>query len=110
MLIWGCSDSKGQIWLINKASNKIIRAQVDVCDQTLIFKDLEISERQNGFFLVKGECHYAIEVLFSNQSTLVKDLGYVTTGFDYIDYLIVADEEIFLNPFCFCLLQYSILF
>jgi hypothetical protein len=94
----GCSESKGEIWLINKTSRQIVRAEVEVCAQTIMFEGVQPGKKQSSSFLVKGECYYTINVMFSDKPIFLEKLGYVTSGFDYIDYLVVTEEGILLNP------------
>lgn len=47
---WGCTDYRGEIWLINKASSHIVRAEVEVCDQTIVLEGLQPGESQRSSY------------------------------------------------------------
>ncbi len=95
----GCSEpSTGSILLVNNSSSLIVRAEVNVCDNTLQFEGIKPRDSQHSFFYVDGECQYAMTVNFADQPPLRAQLGTLTTGFDWVDYLVVTDAEIQLNP------------
>ena len=95
----GCSEpSTGGILVVNKSSSPIARAEVKVCDHTLLFEGLQPRKSQHSFFSVEGECKYKINVTFSDQPPLIAELGYLTSGFDWLDYLVITDDEVLLNP------------
>ncbi len=94
----GCTEWKGEIWLVNETSSPLVRAQVEVCNQTLIFGELAPGKRQSASFLVTGECHYSLLVEIPEKPPFKQELGYVTSGFHYIDYLVVTEEGVLLSP------------
>ena len=95
----GCSESStGGILVVNKSSSTIVRAEVKVCDHTLLFEGLQPRKSQHSFFSVEGECQYTIKATFSDQPPLLAELGYLRAGFDWLDYLVITDDEILLNP------------
>ncbi len=83
---------------MNQSSRPIVRAQVKVCDQTLTFKELTPGKSESAYFIVSCESHFSVLVDIQEQPPLVQELGYVTSGFDYIDYLVITDKKVLLNP------------
>ncbi len=98
-MVAGCSEpSTGSVLFVNDSSSLIMRAEVKVCEDTLLFEALQPRDRQHSFFHVNGECQYAVTITFSDQPPLEAQLGYLTSGFDWVDYLVVTDAEVQLNP------------
>ncbi len=94
----GCTEWKGEVWVVNQSSRLIVRTQVKVCGQTLTFGELAPGKSQSASFIVGGDSHYSVLVETVERPPLAQDLGYVTRDFDYIDYLVVTNEEVLLNP------------
>lgn len=94
----GCTEWKGEVWLVNETSGPLVRAQVEVCNQTLSFGELASGKRQSASFLVTGECHYSLLVEISEKPPFKQELGYVTSGYHCIDFLVVTEEGVLLSP------------
>ena len=94
LLLISCTNSKGNFTLINKATEPIARASVVICGQTIELKDIQPNTSAAGFYKVKGEDHYTIQVEFQSGKTLRRETGYVTSGLDFQDEITVTDSDI----------------
>jgi hypothetical protein len=75
----------------------ITLAEVEVCEQFMQFKMIEINASKEGSFRIKGDSHYTILIEFASGKKLEKEIGYVTSGFDFEDTLIIKDDDILID-------------
>lgn len=87
----------GQVALENQTSEPIGFATVSVCGQRLEFSDVESGKIEAAAFSVGADSHYDVVVVFRSGRRIVSSVGYVTSGIDYRDTLIVRDNEIVLK-------------
>lgn len=96
----GCakySKNMSKVWLVNKASNEIVLGILSVCDKKFELRNLK-PQREEGFtFTPCSDDHYLIKIEFSTGKKLEKELGYITSGFNYKDKFIVTDDDIVMN-------------
>jgi hypothetical protein len=93
---WALGSNKGEFSLINRASEGIERASVEICGQRFEFGDLPPGGRVSRSYEVGGESHYTIEIRFHSGRHQRAELGYVSSGFDFRDELSVSDTQIVL--------------
>lgn len=86
-----------QLLLINNASERVSRGEIEVCDQRSTFTDLKPGERISFNFKVPRDCHYRVLLNFSSDRQLIRELGYLTHGLVFEDTLIVTDSDLILK-------------
>lgn len=91
-----CQANNGSFLLINKARDTITLGLVTVCGQTIELKDIGPNKSASGVFKVKTDSHYDVKIKFLSGKKITKELGYVTTGFDFHDELVVTDMDIYI--------------
>ena len=94
LVLASCVVNEGSFLLVNKAKEPIARVLVTVCDQTIELKDIQPNKSAPGSYKVKFDSHYDVKVEFQSGKKLQKELGYVTTGFDFQDEITVTDTDI----------------
>lgn len=94
ILAASCAPYKGEFLIINEANETIKRAIVSVCGQTIELKGLQPTQKAFGLYDVKSDSHYAVTVEFESGRKLQKDVGYVTSGLDFHDKIVVTDKDI----------------
>ncbi len=89
-----CGNNTGSFLLLNKASEPIARILVNICGQSIEFKDVNPAHSASGSFKVKSDSHYKIEVEFQSERKLQKEIGYVTHGLHVEDEITITDKDI----------------
>lgn len=89
-----CTSNKGSFTLLNKTTEPIARATVAICGQTIELRAIQPNISGAGSYEVKCESHYTIQVDFQSGKRLLKEVGYVTTGMDFQDKIVVTDSDI----------------
>ncbi len=96
----GCQAYESEIWLVNQAIEPIEWASVSLSNQAhpIILSEIGIREKQQAILKVTGDAHYIVSVRFASGKTLTQELGYVTRGFNFQDFLVTTEDAILLNP------------
>ncbi len=89
-----CTAHKGDFSLVNNAREPIARASVSVCGQTIELENVQSGGRVEGSYRVTSESHYTVRVEFPSGRSLTRDIGYVTSGLDFRDEIVVSDSDI----------------
>lgn len=93
-ILTSCEQHSGKFELLNKSSTVISKVTVEICDQSFNFNNLEVGEHNVGMFEVTSDDHYKIMVVFSNNKSLSRNIGYVTNGLDFNHRIIIKDADI----------------
>ena len=91
------SANKGEVLVVNRAAESVARGQIEICKQKFTFGPIKPSETKHIFYKVWSDSHYKITVEFQSGKKLTRELGYVTSGVDFSDTLIVKDNDILLE-------------
>ena len=91
------ADNEGRFTLVNKANQEIIKIVVEVCDQRFVLEELKQGETLVVHFMVKADSHYDIYVEFASGKMLTKKIGYVTSGLEINDFLVIEDDDVILE-------------
>lgn len=75
----------------------ITDALIEVCNQRVEFKDVKPREKREWNFNVTYDSHYKITIVFETGKNFVKELGYVTRGFDFQHILAVTEVDILIE-------------
>ena len=86
----------GNLVLINNTNMLITDALIEVCNQRVEFKDVKPREKREWKFNITHDSHYKITIVFATGNNFVKELGYVTRGFDFQHILAVTEVDILL--------------
>jgi len=89
-----CETNTGTVVVLNKANDMIARVVIKVSGQELTISDLAPSQSSTATYQVRTEGHYSIDVEFRSGKHLQKELGYITSGFDVRDQILVTDSDI----------------
>jgi len=84
----------GHFLLVNNASEPIAYASVSICGQTVQLWDVLPNKSADGSYRVTSDSHYTIRVEFRSGGRLEREIGYVTSGMDFNDRIIVTDSDI----------------
>jgi hypothetical protein len=82
LFVVSCARGRGSFVLINKADEPIVAGVVEICRQKIELRDIQSGKKVVGFFDVRGEDHFTIDIQFQSGKTIRKETGYVTSGFD----------------------------
>jgi hypothetical protein len=95
----GCifSSHKGEVLIVNQATETVLKGEIEVCKQRFDFQNIKPKERKQILYDVRSDSHYKIEIQFESGKKLTKELGYVTSGLDFKDMLIVTEDDILLE-------------
>jgi hypothetical protein len=89
-----CTIHKGTLLLVNKAREPIARALVEVCGQIPELKNVQVNQSASVSYVVTCEGDYLINIEFKSGRRLQTKTGYITTGFDFQDEILVTDADI----------------
>ena len=87
----------GNLILINNTNIVITDALIEVCNQRVEFKDVKPRERREWNFNITYDSHYKITIVFETGKKIIKELGYVTQGFDFQHILAVTEVDILIE-------------
>ena len=94
LLLVECRNYEGRLEVENVASVAIDRITINVCGQAIRLEGIAPSTSALASYRVSADGHYDVWVEFRGGSTLQGSLGYVTTGMNFSDHLLVSDSEI----------------
>lgn len=90
-------NTSGELTIINKSSEVVALAEVIVCNQVMQLKMIEINASKESSFRITGDAQYYILVEFASGRKLITEIGYVTSGIDVEDTIIITDDDISLD-------------
>lgn len=76
------ASGSGQLTLVNRTDEAIARAEVLVCDQSIVFEDIPPGDGRTEHFEVRGDSGYRVEVIYASGEEVAQEVGYVTSGVD----------------------------
>ena len=88
---WG---HKGRLTIVNGSEESIRNGRVVVCRQGFALDNLAANQSRVFMYKVNCEGGYDITATFASGATLKRETGYVTTGMDFSDELIVKPTGI----------------
>lgn len=83
-----------ELFIENRSNLLIESIDVRLCDTTKRITRLENGQKTSMKFDNLGECHYLISVKFEEGKSLASEVGYITSGSDVTDSVIVEDSQI----------------
>ncbi len=93
-ILLACTQYKGEIELINNAEQLISHAEIKVCNQTLVFENIEPNQRVVGQFKISSDCYYEVKIQFSGGGSLSEEIGYVADGFNISNRILIEKSKI----------------
>jgi len=94
VLAIGLSSNKGEVSVVNQAAEPIRAGTIEICNQRLTLGETKPNESKRIHYKVKSDSHCNITIEFASGKKLTRHLGYVTSGMDFHDTLIVKDGDI----------------
>src|SRR5690242_16371081 len=94
LLTGACASSRGKVTVINQSTEPITALSLTVCEQKLELPNLAPGSNSTWDYKVRNDCDYVMSVRFASGRQLNRQLGYVTSGFKYVDELIVTGADI----------------
>jgi hypothetical protein len=89
--------NRGDFSLENRAREAIARAAVQICHQKFEFGEIPPGEARTATFKIRTDSHYDVAVEFKSGRAIDAHVGYVTSGANFNDKLIVKDNEVVLE-------------
>lgn len=89
-----CGSNKGSFTLVNNAEEPIAKAVLIVSGQTVEFRDILPDDHATASYQIKFDSHYDVRIVFRSGKELHKEVGYVTSGFDFQHEIVVTDIDI----------------
>ena len=86
----------GHVTLSNTTAEAIVRAQVGVCGQDFTIEHLGPGENRTVTFRIRADSHYTVSVRFASGRSMSKELGYITSGIDVADMLLIKENDVLL--------------
>lgn len=90
---WG-GNGKGEIILINNASEEISLAMLEVGEEVVELGDMNIGEKLKYGYKIRKDSSVNLTIRFSSGKTVRKEIAYITSGFDFFDEVQILDSEI----------------
>lgn len=90
-------SNHGTVTLINRSTESIAKGSMEVCGQKFNFTEIHPGESETAKFAVRADSHYQISITFRSGREISKQIGYVTSGFNYKDRLVVTQDDILLE-------------
>lgn len=84
----------GEITLRNDSRETIRHAHIEIGSEALDMEAIKPGETRSGSFKIDGDAHFTITVEFLNGGRLVREIGYVTSGFDFQHIITVSENDI----------------
>ncbi|MBN1493421.1 MAG: hypothetical protein JW938_04675 [Candidatus Omnitrophica bacterium] len=96
--IAGCFNSyDGNVTIKNVSSKNIQKVTIEVCKQNYKLEDISRGASKEVNYEVKADSHYTVKVIFDDSSVLSDEIGYVTSGMDFNDTIVVTDSKLMLE-------------
>jgi len=92
-----CDRNTSTISVVNWSGESVARVVVVLCGQKVEMANLEMSEAAQATYRITCEGHYSIDVEFQSGRRLQKEVGYVTSGFDFHHRLHVTASDVELS-------------
>ena len=86
--------NSGEISLQNKTNEKITFASIKTCKENFEIKNIKPENQQEFVYNIKGDCNFSINVRFQSGKTLFRKVGYVTSGFDFEQKILIYEDAI----------------
>ena len=86
----------GHVTLSNTTGEVIERIQIAVCRQEFVLDSLGPGDSRTVTFRIRGDSHYNVSIRFSSGRSINKELGYVTSGVDVADTLLIEETGVLL--------------
>lgn len=96
-IIISCKSNQGSLLLVNSSEESISRATVKICGEAMAFINIDPLKSVVGSYRVKGDSHFDIVIEFNNGRIFQKEIGYITSGFDYSHEITITNENIYLR-------------
>ena len=89
---------QGEVSIVNKATESVVKGKIDIGNQHFIVENMKPGEQKTFSYKVTSDSHYNVAVTLSSGTRLATEIGYVTTGLDFKETLIVNNDAIELAP------------
>ena len=99
--IWAASiffTRQSEVSIVNKATESVVKGEIGIGNQRFIVENMKPGEQKTFSYKVTSDSHYSVAVTLSSGRRLATEIGYVTTGLDFKETLIVNNDAIELAP------------
>jgi hypothetical protein len=96
-VLCSCRENSGYYELINDSSETILYAKVRICNQESEFRNLPPGKMEGKKYRVTSDSHYVVLVRFESGKEILKEIGYVTNGFDFANRITILRDEVTLS-------------
>lgn len=90
-------SNKGEVIIKNASTELITGGTLKICNQQFKLSNIEPNGVEHIAYRVRSDSHYSVVIEFQSGKKLEKDIGYVTSGADFRDQLLVQDTDIVLQ-------------
>ena len=95
--LWGpFRTHHGRVKIVNGSQELIIKGELVICRQRFEFDNLRANESRTFLYQIRS-CPgqgFRVEVKLESGSSLARRVGYITSGFDFSDELIVRRDNV----------------
>jgi len=95
------SKDRGMILIINESRINIVGGEIEISKQHAKLGRLETNGIALVEFDIKTDSHYKIGIQFEGERNLIKEIGYVTGGRDWVDVVVVKENDIVIKELKF---------
>lgn len=85
------------ITLVNASAVEVEQCTIELSGKTVVATNLKKGDSVSLVLSVKGDNHYKVTVKFHEGRELKKELGYVTSGFNYRDTILIKSDDVILS-------------
>lgn len=99
LLLYVCAlpylgDGLAILTIVNQSEETVVLLQVKIYEEIQTVKDLEHGEEAEMQFIVKRDTDYHVNVEFLSGRKIIKEMGYLTSGFDTRDKITIYKSDI----------------
>lgn len=87
-----------EIFIENKTRSNLERVEIRLCKQSKTLNHILPGKTKSADFKISSDCDYSVRAVFADKRSLTGRFSYVTTGFNFKDYLSVEQDRLFFGP------------
>lgn len=88
---------RGQATIINKSITDITDIKISICNQGFSLGSIKSKQSKTFYYEINGDSHYTIVAIFDSGKKLIKNIGYVSADYNFIDVLKIDSSTITLK-------------
>ena len=94
LLLVSCLKNDGLVLIENDSDKDIALVKLKICGQESMFENIAKANSVQWSYTVSGDCNFDIFVHFVGGEKIAGQVGYVTTGADYKDKIVIKNSDI----------------